>query len=169
MKKILAILSVCLIGILVSANLLINSSAEETNVEKLTELLADYYNSGSYKKRTEIYLTEKTVSELEDYFHDNCTILERTTYYNGNELWMSRGKEVEGVTYSYYGTAYNGENAVGVTNAATTEKLVTPAKASIVLSGEGKESMEDYYVTLKDISEDLYENVEWTYENGVYS
>ena len=169
MKKLLVVFMLCLIGILVSTNLLINSFAEETDNGKLTELLADYYNGGSYKKRTEIYLNEKAVSELGQYFHAGCTILERTTYYSGNELWMSRGKEVEGVTYSYYGTAYNGETAIGVTNATATEALVTPANAPIVLSGEGKESMEDYYVTLKDISEDVFENVEWTYENGVYS
>ena len=169
MKKILIVLSLCLIGILATANLLNNSSAEATDNESLVELLSDYYNNGSYKKRTEIYLTESAASELKKYFHAGSTILERTTYYNGNELWMSRGKEVDGVTYSYYGTAYDGEKEIGVTNAATTEKLVTPANAPIALTGDGKESMENYYVTLKDISEANYENIEWTYTNGVYS
>ena len=78
---------------------------------------------------------------------------------------MSRGIKDE---YSYYGTAYVGETPVGVTNATATSPLVAPQNAPIVLSGVGKESMDNYYVTMTDFSELSYlEN--WTENEGVYT
>ena len=78
---------------------------------------------------------------------------------------MSRG--TEGAGYSYYGSAANNG---GVTNATAETALVTPANPKVVLTGEGKESMEDYYVTMKDLMVDsfFYEENTWALSEGVY-
>ena len=78
---------------------------------------------------------------------------------------MSTKQNEDGqMVYSYYGTA---EGNTGVTSARTTEKLVTPADAKVVLSGEGKNSMQEYYVGLEDIVAKDYHN--WELVNGVYT
>lgn len=140
--------------------------AESLTADQAVDALFEtYYADGVYTKDTSIYMTEEAVLESIKYFHAQSTVLERTTYYAGDALWMSRGDG----TYSYYGTKYNSNGeAVGVTNAAATTPLVEPASASVVLSGEGKESMENYYVTLLDFKDATYDGV-WTESNGVYS
>ena len=134
-----------------------------SDADNLRALVKGYYGSGEYTKKSNVYLTAKTESELESYFHVT-TISERTTYYKGDALWMSRGPESEGVQYSYYGTKYNNDEepkAIGVTNATTSNPLEEPANPYVVLSGAGKNSMEEYYVTLYDMA---VENV--NYFNG---
>ena len=121
-------------------------------------LLNEYYNSGVYVKDSIINLSNGVKEEVSEYFHAKVTILERTTYYKGNELWMSRGNG----EYSYYGSAPNNG---GVTNATASEALVTPENPKVVLSGEGKESMDAYYVTLTDIKD----STGWEETDGVYT
>jgi hypothetical protein len=58
------------------------------------------------KKDTSIYLNEDGVSDLIQFFHVE-THLDRTTYYEYDSLWMSRGSELECEDYSYYGTKYD--------------------------------------------------------------
>ena len=108
---------------------------------EIQTLMSKYHNSGVYIKESKINLNDNAVKEGTKFFHAKSTELERTTFYNGDALWMSRGIKDE---YSYYGTAYNNEKAVGVTNATATSPLEVPKNAPIVLSGEGKESMDNY-------------------------
>ena len=146
---ILSIVSLFAVSLLVDAD---NNANNEEVVNELNDILNYYYADGTYTKHTKIYVdTEKVQKEISSYFHASCKDVERTTYYDGDSLWMSRGPEGEGVEYSYYGTYYVDGIASGVTNASTNEPLVHPENPRVVLSGEGKNSMNEYYVTLDDI------------------
>lgn len=52
-------------------------------------ILNDYYNDGVYRKDTIINLTESAKAEVIKMFHASCNHLERITYYNGEEIWMT--------------------------------------------------------------------------------
>lgn len=164
--SLVTVLSVFVVTILVGANEEVNN--DEVIVNELNELLEYYYDDAVYTKHTKMYVDASKISaDIEDYFHASCTDIERTTYYKGDALWMSRGPEGEGVKYSYYGTHYVDGVASGVTNATANLPLVTPENARVVLSGEGKNSMNEYYVTLDDIFASLLDG--WKKDNsGVY-
>lgn len=171
MKKTIKLAALGLLSTLVFTSITHVKANEVSANDAVKTLLTNYYNEGVYKKTTEIYLSPEAVDELKIYFHAGSTELERTTYYDGNQLWMSR----KNGTYAYYGTDAEGN----LTSATTQEALSVPEKASLaVTKGNNTDSqtwdtedvgMEGYYVTLKDISEDLFDDVTWTYENGVYA
>ena len=157
------------------------TAAEVVSDDSLEVLLSSYYGDGTYKKETIIYVdSEKVAQDLHIYFHAEVATLERTTYYSEDALWMSRGEEVAGVKYSYYGTAYDDKTPVGVTNGTAEYPLVAPEKTSIALSGENQNSMEEYYVTLHDFIEGQHTSAHtdnevinlsegWMVEESVYS
>lgn len=165
-KKVLKGLFAVFLGVGLTSSLVRTNDetkASEVNANAaVKELLSNYYNEGVYIKDSSIKFDSDKLGELSQYFHAGSTILDRTTYYNGNSLWMTRDKGHS--EFSFYGSAANNG---GVTN-ATAPSLAIPTNFSIALSGEGKESMENYYVTLKDISEATYDNV-WTNKDGVYT
>ena len=100
MKKVFISIISCVL-VLFTVSFFTNAKANENtdaNTEALN-LFTKFYNEGSYKKDTKIYINENVLEEVEDYFHSNITILERTTYYDGDELWMSNENG-----YSGYGT-----------------------------------------------------------------
>lgn len=169
MKKFLTFVAI-LAGVLALTFLSVDKAeAAVDNVNNLNGIFEKYYNEGVYTKETKIYLSESAQTDIlnyKDLFHAGATSLERTTYYSGDALWMSRGKEAEGVKYSYYGTAYEAGLPVGVTNATADIALVAPEDAKVVLSGEGKESMEAYYVTMNDMV--ATEAQAWSVEGNVY-
>ena len=156
-KIFLVALSICL---LVFGLLSINkfrASADDVELEvsaaQMQSMFDEFYNDGYYIKKSVINMDlsdEDVYDEVVEYFHASSTILERTTMYKGDALWMSRDLKEE-VAYSYYGTAYSGDEAVGVTNGTATAALVEPSAVSTVLTGEGKTSMEEYYKTLDDL------------------
>lgn len=152
---------------------LVKVNADESETASLNTLVEKYYNSGYYVKNTNIYINEPTQFELKSIFHAESAELERTTYYAPDALWMSRGKEVEGVKYSYYGTDEEGN----LTNATVDTALVYPQNAGVAVkkgvntatqTWSEDDGMEGYYVTLKDLI-DKYNESDWTLENNVYS
>ena len=164
MKKAFLFLFVVLFLVMLGSN--VAPSASETNNENtimLNDIISRYVDETlTYTKETKIFLNESASNELlvNGGFHADADTLERTTYYKGSELWMSRDDN----QYSYYGTA---EGNTGVTYASVDTPLVTPTDAKVVLSGEGKNSMNEYYVGLEDIIAKDSHN--WTYANGVYT
>lgn len=170
MKKKLFIL-IAFLTTIFSVSVLAMSSvkAEEPEVnvaENFKNLIAEYKGNGNYIKDTQINVdATKIAGEIAAYFHAKVDTTKRTTYYSNDALWMSRGNG----EYSYYGTAYDGDATVGVTNGTAVAPYDTPEKTHVALKGEGKNSMEEYYVTLNDI----YATAElgWTYdeETGVYT
>ena len=123
---------------------------EVSPYDNLKVLLTNYYNNGEYKKDTNINVDVSEIKEdLASYFHAKASSTNRTTYYKNDALWMSRGNG----EYSYYGTAYEGDTPVGVTNTSTNVPLLNPLNPSVVLNGQYKNSMEEYYCTLKDFIE----------------
>ena len=167
MKKKLAFLLFLTATMVFAIGVNVTSHASEgsgnSNADALNNVIAKYVDeTATYVKETKIFLNDEAITELEinGGFHAGVSTLERTTYYKGSELWMSR----EDGKYSYYGTA---EGNTGVTNATADKPLVTPADAKVVLSGEGKNSMQEYYVGLEDIVAKDAHN--WTYADGVYT
>ena len=167
MKKILTVLTMLIFtfAFLLFSNLTAakEDSTSNENTNSLNDLIGHYVDeTATYTKETKIFLNEESQNELlqNGGFHANVSTLERTTYYKGSELWMSR----EDGKYSYYGTA---EGNTGVTYASAITPLVTPADAKVVLSGEGKNSMQEYYIGLEDIVAKDSHN--WSMENGVYT
>lgn len=155
-------------------------ASEATVYDGLKLLLNEYYDGGVYKKDTKIHVDPvKIGGELTSLFHAQVTSLERTTYYGNNELWMSRGVEGEGVTYSYYGTKYQKDNDLdGVTNGTAEKPYVAPTNASTIDAKE--KSMEEFYVTLYDFLVGTHKSVHsdyetldlatgWEVSEGVYS
>ena len=134
----------------------------------LQALLEGYYNTGSYIKNTNIYLDKSKVEEeLASYFHANVGILDRTTYYDGDKLWMSTGSD-----YSGYGTSEDGH--------LTTFRVSLDGVMGSETVLSNLPGMEEYYVTLHDLIlgqhtsahtnyKTLNLNDGWTYAGGVYT
>ena len=121
---------------------------------EVKDLLTKYYNEGTYTRNTVINLNEGAKNELAKYWHDGSKLLERTTYFKGEELWMTHHES----GYSYYGTS--GSNTV---YARTNTELVTPENTYVAIKGK---TMEQYYTTLADIKDNT---AEWTKTGNVYS
>lgn len=120
--------------------------------DDVNELFQAYYNDGVYTKNTNIYVNKDVLTETKSYFHCGITDLERTTYYNVDELWMTNAA---GTINSGYGTSSegmthfkkeNGQNVVDYTVKGTT--------------------MEDYYITLKDFKDSSIKS--WEKVGNVY-
>ena len=142
MKKLFLCLIVCCFGLYLTSFLPQTAAdTEEVNDANTlaNELFTKYYNSGSYKKDTTLNISEEVAEEIKEYFHANVNILERTTYYNNDELWMSNGNG-----YSGYGS-YEGK----LTNFSVSRSREKGNET--VLSIEG--GMEGYYCTLNDFKE----------------
>ena len=164
MKKLFLFFAILLFGIVSLFNS-VSAQLEEDNetVTALNNLIAQYVDeTATYTKDTKIHLNDEAIKELLVHggFHADVSTLERTTYYKGSELWMSR----EDGKYSYYGTA---EGNTGVTYADAITPLIIPADAKVVLSGEGKNSMQEYYIGLEDIVAKNSHN--WSVVNDVYT
>ena len=123
----------------------------------LTDLFKKYYNNGIYQKDTSINLNEAAKEEAKMYFHAQCNELERTTYYNGNELWMTNDL---GTINSGYGTDSNG-NMTHFYYDKNNNKIVD---YTVKIANKG--GMEEYYNTIFDLCQLDFSN--WKYENGVF-
>ena len=69
-------------------------------VENLVNVFNEYYNSGVYVKSTQINVNEAVQQEVH-LFHARASILNRTTFYSGSDLWFENG--------SGYGTSEDGK------------------------------------------------------------
>ena len=127
---------------------------EEVNYyNNVNKILNDYYDEGIYTRETKINLTEQASLELVQYFHANVTILERTTYFNTEALWMSRDDD----KYSYYGTLNGNMTNASVNNVGDTSSNICVSNTT----------MEDYYTTLFDIKN--FVGSKWSKSNNIYS
>ena len=161
-KKIFLVLTLVL-GLFWISSGKIETNAQEGNVvDDLVNVFAEYYNSGVYVKSTQINVNDEVKQEV-SLFHARASVLNRTTYYNGDELWFESG--------SGYGTSEDGK--------LTQFRLVDGEKTNekVVSSLPG---MEEYYCTLDDFVKGTHtsahtDNVEltlhagWSVNNGVYA
>ena len=78
------------------------NAAESATVTGLNALVTKYYNGGVYTKNTTINVTEQARQEIlvNGGFHNKADDLVRTTYFDGDELWMTNNAGVN----SGYGT-----------------------------------------------------------------
>ena len=134
-----------------------NGDVYLTKNEIITSLLKKYYNGGIYQKDTIINLSEEAKDEASVYFHAQCNELERTTYYNGNELYMTNASKT---VNSGYGTDANG-NMTHFYYDKNDNKVID---YTVKIANKG--GMEEYYNTLFDLSELDYSD--WVYKNGIF-
>lgn len=132
----------------------VEDPVEKTPTEEVNELLSSYYNNGNYLRHTEINLNETAKNELAKYWHAGSDLLERDTYFVGEELWMTNEKG----TYSYYGT-----DGADMISARTENPLYQPKSTHVAIKGK---TMEQYYTTMDDIKNNT---AEWTKNGNVYS
>ena len=109
------------------------------------ELLTKYYNGGVYTKQTVINVKDETTAEVKKLFHAGANALERTTYYNVDELWMTNDA---GTINSGYGT---GDGHTTHFKKDASGNNVVDYTVSGVKDGRNWASMESAYVTLDDI------------------
>ena len=124
---------------------------------KVKDLVSNYYFEGSYIRETKINLNEAAQNELVECFHAEVNMLERTTYFTPNALWMTN----EEGTYSYYGTSDDEQHLTG----GRVQNL-GDISTSIVEKNTG--GMEGKYVTLTDIIVHAA-SATWAFNDGVYT
>ncbi|MBE6132154.1 MAG: discoidin domain-containing protein [Erysipelotrichaceae bacterium] len=161
MKKNKKLLTLAIVGMLLAGGGAINNNSNKINAEEpdqgVLALFNDYYNSGSYRRDTTInFNKENGAYDVAVYFHAKADDLERTTYFNGDELWMTNSSGVN----SGYGT--NGNNMTHFRKDLQTGENVS------VYTAVKNTTMEDYYQTLFDFSSATYDG-EWTLNNNVYA
>ena len=122
----------------------------------VSSLVKDYVSDGVYTKETNIFIdteSEDLKSDLATMFHGQMSVeglskqLNKTTYYNGDSLWMTNNQGVN----SGYGTDGNVMTHFKVTDGV--------AKVDYTVPVDG--GMEEYYVTPRDFAADGY-FVGWT-------
>ena len=150
----------------------------ENPQKELNTLVGTYYNDGVYTKDTKINVNDDCVDDIAVYFHGTVQ-LDRTTYFNGNELWMT-GSDIN----SGYGTVTN-ENlsAVRKVNPSAQVGDMTHFKylnnnqeydyivknTHINWDDTKVEGMEGFYVTLNDLTDYSYfAEDDWIYEEDAY-
>ena len=96
-------------------------------------------------------------------FHANSSHLVRTTYFTGNELWMTNSAGVN----SGYGTDENGNMIHFVKNG--NEKIVdyVVEKGKENWTNPEEDGMEGYYITLKDVV--ASNSHAWTLNSSIYT
>ena len=156
-NNILMILTSLFLANVVSSNItVVNANDELLSIEQqINELINTFYNNGTYIKKSNIFLSSQALEEVRmlNGFHGS-DILNRTTYYTEEALWMSK----ENNTYSYYGTDEDGNLTYGTSD----EPFVDPSNITVAALYEQRESnpnwkdkslkgMEGYYYTLKDV------------------
>ena len=123
--------------------------------ETLTGIVSKYSASVAYIRDTSINIDmtdEDVKKDLISAFHAKAIETERTTYFDGDQLWMTNANGVN----SGYGTS-----ASGMTHFTYKEGKQT---VDSTVSGT---TMEDYYTTLKDII--ISEDQNWEVKDSVYS
>ena len=150
----------------------------ENPQKELNTLVGTYYNDGVYTKDTKINVNDDCVDDIAVYFHGTVQ-LDRTTYFNGNELWMT-GSDIN----SGYGTVTN-ENlsAVRKVNPSAQVGDMTHFKylnnnqkydyivknTHINWDDTTVDGMEGFYVTLNDLTDYSYfAEGDWIYEENAY-
>ena len=160
-KKILLILALVVALFGISSEELETQAQEDDVVANLTNVFTEYYNSGVYVKSTQINVNA-TVQQEVHLFHASANVLNRTTYYNGNELWFENGFG--------YGTS-DGK--------LTQFKMVNGEKTDVRIIST-LPGMEEYYCTLDDFVKGTHTSAhtndvelklhsEWSCEAGVYT
>ena len=156
MKKISFLLVLSFVLFMLNICIVNASQINDEMVDNINFLVNSYYNDGVYTKDTKIYLKEEAVNELveKNGFHAGSDILERTTYFIKDALWMSHGNQ--DTKYSYYGTAGSDMTGGVVDNVGDVTQQI---------AYKGK-TMEEYYITMNDVVLKAEHN--WEFVDGKY-
>lgn len=118
--------------------------ATSDDISKINSLVTSYKNNGKYTKDTTINLAtpaQDELASLASIFWAGSSVLTRTTYYDGEALWMTNGND----KYSYYGTSGN-----NLTHATVSTLGEHSDKVGIYGT-----TMEEHYYTMNDIVANL--------------
>ena len=180
MKKIIigffAILSLAAsASLMVNKNTEVNAEGGNANLE-VNEIFKGFYNNGVYVKDTQIFVDENKVKNavlenndaLINHFHGGHITLNRTTYYEEDELYFS------------YGSGYGTETAE--VDGQTVTYLTQFTIKNGVKQGEhtiyNLPGMEEYYCTLDDFVKGAHDSkhveepldlTDWHLEGDVYA
>lgn len=180
MKKIIigffAILSLAAsASLMVNKNTEVNAEGGNANLE-VNEIFKGFYNNGVYVKDTQIFVDENKVKNavlenndaLINHFHGGHITLNRTTYYEEDELYFS------------YGSGYGTETAE--VDGQTVTYLTRFTMKDGVKQGEytiyDLPGMEEYYCTLDDFVKGAHDSnhveepldlTDWHLEGDVYA
>ena len=124
--------------------------------ESLSGEISGFKNDGYYVRQTEIYLNNTAVEDLlklDNGFHADASELVRTTYFEGDQLWMT-GENIN----SGYGTTADGKM-----NHFTYQNGVKVVDYTVADST----GMEAWYQTMMDL--EINEEQGWTANGEVYS
>ena len=135
---------------------LIDLTKGEESKTAIQTLLNKYISTGKYTKNSVINFNDEAKNELVRYFHSGINELERTTYYNGNALWMTNSS---GTINSGYGTDANGNMTHFKLNSDGTQDI----DYTVNVSG----GMEGFYVTPNDFVANNYYSSNWKYQYNV--
>lgn len=167
MSKIKKILVICFtFGLLMGSNNVKGIEVNAGTIEiTLNDLVNEYYNYGYYQKDTSIYLTETAKQEVivHSGFHNDVSELERTTYFTGNELWMTNES---GSINSGYGTNEDGNMTHFSKNGDVKVVDYVVDKSHPNWHNKDEDGMEGFYITLKDVK--LTESQVWSLDGGSY-
>ena len=124
--------------------------------ESLSGEISGFKNDGYYVRQTEIYLNNTAVEDLlklDNGFHADASELVRTTYFEGDQLWMT-GENIN----SGYGTTADGKM-----NHFTYQNGVKVVDYTVADST----GMEAWYQTMMDL--EINEEQGWTANGEIYS
>ena len=154
-------------------------AAQENTSNEVKSILEDFYNEGYYIKDTKINISNEVKEEIQKYFHASCVSLQRTTYYEGNSLWMNND---QGVNSGYCNVDNGNINDlktinpnVKVGDMAHFYKLNNENKYDYTVDkthrnwvDDNEDGMEGFYITLKDVIEKSG-SVEWSVNDNIYT
>ena len=140
----------------------------QKDYEVLDQLVNTYYNEGHYVRATQIYVDQAKIAadllenhptkEYANLFHAKATSLTRTTYFEGDQLWMKEAN-------SGYGT--DGELMTHFKYENDVKKVdYTVDKSHANWATPSENGMEGFYTTLKDIKPT--ESQAWTKSGNIY-
>ena len=119
------------------------------------ELFETYYNNGTYTKHTVLNVTTATMKEVKTYFHNSQEVRFRKTEYTPDGLTMTTSSDDS--VYGNESVYTNGDNCVEHTGFGGDWTV------------SQYNSVEDWFVTLKDFAESTLTGWTTVSDSGVYS
>lgn len=180
-KGVLTILSLTTL-LSLSLNLSLNNKerTEKADAQEASNIVSEYYNNGVHTKKSDIFLSYAAKEEMAQYFHGTVEP-SRTTYYQGNALFMA---DADG-TYTNINSGYSTVTEANIEAVKadlvgqdvqlgymTHYKLVDGSPVYNYVVSHDKQGnimhdgIEDFYVSLKDFTLEGYFN---EFEDGRYT
>lgn len=180
-KSVLALLSLTtLFTLSLNLSLKNNNSVEKADAQEAVNVVSEYYNEGTYTKKSDIFLSYGAKEELAQYFHGKVEP-SRTTYYKDKALFMADSDGSYTNINSGYSTVTEANiekvkaclpgQEVNLGNMTHYRLVDQEPVYNYVVSHDKQgnlmtDGIEDFYVSLKDFIADGYFE---EFEDGKYT